>query len=201
MFYRRRPRRRTWSTDVARRGGGSRGVAGWPELLDRRDVVILDTETTGLDSDAEVIEVALINTRGERLVQKLALPKGRIPRSASRIHGLTLDTLKREGASDWTQVHQDLMPALRAATTVIVYNAAFDRRLLQQTSARHNLALPDIAWHCAMLDYKAFHGAGSGYGLQQAFLRECDENHVQEHRALADCQMVLELMQAVAGRR
>ncbi len=169
-------------------------------------MLILDTETTGLDRHAEVIEVAIINTRGEQVLHELALPLGDIPGSAARIHGLTLAKLQQLGASAWTDVHRLLTPTLRAAALVLVYNAPYDKRLLQQTSDLHALRLPTVAWRCAMRDYAAWHratrGATSGYGLEQAFTRECGTDFSQEHRALSDCQMVLALMQSVAaGRR
>ncbi len=192
-----------------RRDGARRkrtGVADWPGLLGRDDVLILDTETTGLGRAAEVIEVAVINTRGEQVLHSLALPLGAIPRDASRIHGLTETRLKQLGATRWQDVHSALLPALRAAALVIVYNAAYDKRLLQQTCELNDLPLPRVAWRCAMQDYAAWHrevrGATSGYGLEQAFKRECGESFSQEHRALSDCRMVLSLMQSVAdGRR
>lgn len=167
-------------------------------------MLILDTETTGLGREAEVIEVALINTRGDELLHRLALPQDGIPRSASRVHGLTIGALKQLGAGGWQEVHDELTPALDAAALVLVYNAAFDRRLLQQTCARHDLHLPPVTWRCAMNDYAAWHrkrrGATRGYGLEQAFARECGNSIDQQHRAMADCRMVLALMQAVAGQ-
>ena len=39
-------------------------MTAWSTLLDREDVLILDTETTGLKPHHEVVEVAVINTRG-----------------------------------------------------------------------------------------------------------------------------------------
>ena len=180
-------------------------MADWPGLLGRDDVLILDTETTGLGRDAEVIEVAVINTRGEQVLHSLALPLGAIPRSASRIHGLTKARLKQLGATYWQDLHSALAPALRAAALVIVYNAAYDKRLLQQTCELYDLPLPPVAWRCAMQDYARWHremrGETSGYGLERAFKRECGEGFSQEHRALSDCRMVLALMQAVTGGR
>lgn len=167
-------------------------------------MLILDTETTGLGRESEVIEVALINTRGEELLHRLALPLGGIPRDASRVHGLTVTRLQELGAVSWQEVHASLAPALDRAALVLVYNAAFDRRLLQQTCARHELRLPAIAWRCAMNDYAAWRrrefGATRGYGLEQACRRECPQTMDQQHRALSDCKMVLALMRAVAGR-
>ena len=41
------------------------------ELLARRDVVIVDTETTGFGANAQVIQVAVINIRGKVLMNDL----------------------------------------------------------------------------------------------------------------------------------
>ena len=200
---RRRFQRR--ARDTARRRQGPRGRAGvhdWPLLLDRHDVLILDTETTGLGRQSEVIEVALINTRGEELLHRLALPLGGIPPDAARVHGLTMARLRQLGAVSWQEVHASLAPVLNAAALVLVYNAAFDRRLLQQTCARNDLPTPAVSWRCAMNDYAAWrrreYGATRGYGLEQAFRRECRQTIDQQHRALSDCHMVLALMRAVA---
>ncbi len=204
--FRRRFRRRR--ADFRRRGPDDTrraGVADWPALLEREDVLILDTETTGLGREAEVIEVALINTRGDELLHRLALPLGSIPHSASRVHGLTRARLQQLGATGWADLHAALTPALQGAALVLVYNAAYDRRLLQQTCDRHELPLPTVTWRCAMRDYAAWlrrrHGASSGYGLEQAFRRECGDAIGQEHRALSDCHMVLALMRSVVDSR
>ena len=77
-FRRRYPRRRPRDTGRRRGRRDGAGVHDWPQLLDRGDVLILDTETTGLGRESEVIEVALINTRGEELLHRLALPLGSI---------------------------------------------------------------------------------------------------------------------------
>ena len=200
-------RRRRRRPPAARRAGRPRpraGVADWPQLLERDDVLILDTETTGLDSEAEVIDIALINTRGAILFNSLAMPRDDVPSQAARIHGITTAMLRRHGAPDWPTLYAQLLPLLNEAALVLVYNAAFDRRLLQQTCERHDLHLPAVNWRCAMNDYAAWRrqrfGANSGYGLERAYNRECGAGVDQQHRALSDCHMVLALMNAVAGR-
>ena len=182
----------------------NRAWADWPGLLGRDDVLILDTETTGLGRDAEVIEVAVINTRGAQVLHSLALPLGAIPRDASR-HS-------RPDESQTEAARRDRLagPAQRAgcrpcgrprwssSTTPPTTNGCCN-----QTCELYDLPLPPVAWRCAMQDYAAWHrkmrGETSGYGLERAFKRECGERFSQEHRALSDCRMVLALMQAVTG--
>ncbi len=54
----------------------------WNDLLDREDVLIVDTETTGLDAKAEVIEIAAVDTCGKIRIHALTLPAGPVPREA-----------------------------------------------------------------------------------------------------------------------
>ena len=58
-------------------------------MLNRTDVLILDTETTGLGLEAEIIEIAVIDTAGAVLVDTVSLPQDDVPKAASGIHGLT----------------------------------------------------------------------------------------------------------------
>ncbi len=44
-----------------------------------RDFVILDTETTGLDERAEIVELSIIDKHGYTLFDSLIKPKGRTP--------------------------------------------------------------------------------------------------------------------------
>ena len=97
------------------------------ELLDRKDVLVIDTETTGLDRRSEVLEVAVIDTTGRVLLDTVSLPQGRIPRDASDVHGLTRARLRTMGARPWPAVHAELALLLEDASSVIAWNAEFDR--------------------------------------------------------------------------
>jgi hypothetical protein len=59
-------------------------------------VVGLGTETTGIDGDAEVIEIAIIDIRGYVLLDTLIRPQGDIPAEATAIHGINA-ALRRRG--------------------------------------------------------------------------------------------------------
>lgn len=57
-----------------------RSAVSWARwALVTRNVVILDTETTGLGADAEVVELAVLSPRGEVLFDSLVRPRKPIP--------------------------------------------------------------------------------------------------------------------------
>ena len=117
----------------------------WAPWLDRPDVLIVDTETTGLGNRAEVIEVAAIDTTGAIRYEAMSLPVGRISAGAARVHGLSRRKLKAGGARPWPEVHAELAAVLSGAAVVFAWNAGFDRRLLSQTAERHGLNPSPVA--------------------------------------------------------
>ncbi len=124
-------------------------------------VVYLDTETTGLGPDAEVIDVAVIAADGAVHLDTLVRPAARIPADASAIHGIVDADVAL--APTWPEVH-DRLSALLADRIVVVYNASFDKRLIAQCCDRHRLSLPVAAWECAMRRFAAFHGESAARG-------------------------------------
>ena len=72
-----------------RRPGDDTHPAAWARDLFRRDDwVLLDTETTGLDGGAEIIDLALLDRHGMVLLDTLLRPQRPIPPVVSRVHGL-----------------------------------------------------------------------------------------------------------------
>lgn len=176
------------------------GADRWADWLDRPDVLIIDTETTGLGNTAEVLEVAVLDTAGELRFHALSLPKGRIPTAASDIHGLTRDRLKAEGARPWPDVHRELAAVLAEAKAVLAWNADFDRRMLRQTGNRHGLRFrhpPASAWHDLIPAYRKMRPGGR-HRLVDAVRRERVSDH-DAHRAIGDCCAVLAVMRAVVN--
>ena len=77
----------------------------WHGLLGRRDVLIVDTETTGTGAGAEIVDIAIVDTSGKVVYAEPVLPEGRIPSAASAVHGLTRSRLVAMGARPWAE-HQ-----------------------------------------------------------------------------------------------
>ena len=180
----------------------TRGRGLWAGLLDRPDVLILDTETTGLGERAEVIEVAVLDTSGAVRFEALSMPVGRISAEAAAIHGITRSRLKAEGARPWPEVHAELAAVLSGATVVVAWNAAFDRRMLDQTSARHGLGFANLRFRDALADYRNLRSEGRGKGRHSlsAVAKREGIGRYEAHRALGDCRAVLSVMRAVAAR-
>ena len=165
-------------------------------LLERDDVLVLDTETTGMGKTAEVIEVSVINTRGETLLDTLVKPK--VPtmnRFAQRVHGISLPMLA--DAPGWPEVLPDLVK-IADRRTILAWNASFDATMLEQNSLAWNLPHPKWLFVCAMRLY------AKGRGIKIRGLHKCVEdenlNHLLEthksHRALADVRFVLEVLRS-----
>ena len=171
-------------------------IRGW---LDRDDILILDTETTGFSGSSEVIEIVMMDTTGLVHLSELSMPVDGIPRAASDVHGLTIDELLRHNAVDWPAIHDLVASVLDDANLVIAWNAGFDRRMLDQTAIRHRKQLPAIKWVDMLPIYRALRPGGR-HRLGDAVEREGVMAGV-EHRAEADCRAVLEVMRAVADER
>lgn len=170
----------------------------WEAMLMRRDVLIVDTETTGLDGRAEIVEIAIMDTTGALCHEALTMPTCPIPREATDIHGLTRAALQREGARPWPEIHADVMAILRRAKIILAWNAPFDSRLIRQTAAVHGLTVPDLPWLDLLADYRIIRPGGR-HRLTDAAACEGAEAGTA-HRALGDCRTVLAVMRAVAAR-
>lgn len=174
-----------------------------------QDALVLDTETTGLHAGAEIVELTLIDSRGQPVLDTLVRPERPIPPALTRIHGI--DNAMVAGAPRWPDIHEQLLELIEGRLLVI-YNAEFDLRMLAQAASQHRLSWPkvvhragamtrlenDAAAHCAMLEYTRFCGASRWQSLSKA----CQQQGIAivgAHRALADCRMTLGVVRAMAG--
>lgn len=182
----------------------------WMCLLGRRDVVIVDAETTGTGPSDEIVEIGVINTFGDVLIHEYISPLSDISPEAESVHGITRKRLAAEDARPYSDV---VAPAirrhLRGMSCIIAYNAAFDARMLSQTAGKYHLlhGLPPAdMWRCAMLDYAEYRGDWNaqkqGYRWwklgQAAEAEDLDIEPEAEHTAVGDCRTTLALMWAVA---
>jgi DNA polymerase-3 subunit epsilon len=192
--------------DPARREAINRQAGAWLEA----NALILDTETTGLGDDAEVVEIALIDCAGNVLLDTLVRPSGPVPAEAVGIHGIT-DAMLAD-APTWSEIHGRFCD-LVAGRQVVIYSREFDARVISQTARRYglqapqcfDLALDDNAVHCAMQAYAELHGEWNeqkGRYRWQKLSTAAQQQGVKvenAHRALGDCLMTLGVVRAMAN--
>lgn len=174
----------------------------WAYQLLRSRFYVLDTETTGLDARAEIVQLALIDQDGQTVMNTLVKPTRPCPPEVTRVHGITNEMLADAPTLD------DLYIALSsklAASTLIAYNMAFDWRLLHQSLAVYGLPLPVGAKkQCAMEAYARYYGQRNrrtgGY-TWQSLSNACRQQHIKleyAHSALGDARATLALLHQMA---
>jgi DNA polymerase-3 subunit epsilon len=177
---------------------------GHPSTLWARDMcalpnaIVLDTETTGFGQEAEIIDLGIISIGGKKLVDQLMQCQMlEIPTNATRVHHITKSMLDRANAPTFPQIWKRLMERLETYV-IIIYNADFDRQMLEQTARRYNLLLPKLEIHCMMKSVAAYIGGSKkAYKLETA----CHHFHIENtsaHRAFADAQASQKVLQALA---
>ncbi|HET9661336.1 MAG TPA: 3'-5' exonuclease, partial [Thermomicrobiales bacterium] len=136
-------------------------VASWArERTANPDTIFLDTETTGLGSAAEIIDLGVVDLHGNVLIDTLIAPRAPIPPETTRVHGIVdADVI---GAPVWSEIYPALAALLRYRP-VVVYNADFDRRVIAGCCAADGLDGETGEWHCAMRQYAEWAGVRSSH--------------------------------------
>ncbi len=158
------------------------------------DFVVLDSETTGLGTPIDFVEVGVLSGRGETLFDSLIKPSCPIEPGATRVHGHTTESLA--GERRFVEVYPDLLEALWGKR-VVVYNAPYDRRVwdtaVGSLGARAALAGELPPWECAMRAFAAYVGERSKRGGHK------NQKLVGgDHTALGDARATLELIERMA---
>lgn len=178
-----------------------------PHAIARRwmaqNAAILDTETTGLDEQAEIVEIAVVTCSGETLLRTFVKPTKPIPASITEIHGIT-DSMVAD-APTWPTVQAELLQILEGLQLVI-WHADYDLRLIEQSAAAHSIEAPELHAECAQSTYKHFWrepGDEPGSVRRQRLTKAAAQQGVeilgQEHRAEVDCQTTRGIIAAMAS--
>lgn len=173
-------------------------AAEWAwRCLQEPETVILDSETSGLGSDAEIIQIAILDMRGTVLLDRLIRPNGNIPAEASAIHGITFKTV--EDQPTFKAVAPDIRSALEGRRCLI-YNRGYDHRLLKQSAMLDGLdpyaVLPSSTrFECVMLPYSAWIGEPGRHRGEYRWQRLPSG----DHSALGDCLATRRVLFTMAG--
>lgn len=174
----------------------------WARAMLADGAVILDVESTGMDSGAEVCQIGIIDLNGQTLMDTLVKATVDIDPEARRVHGISAEMLLDAPAFD--ALHAQLS-ALLDDRTVIAYNSAFDSRMLAQTCRRYGAPRFRAHWKCAMEAYAAYFGDWSQYHRSyrwQTLEAACWQMQVvidtPAHTAVGDCLRTLGVIRAMA---
>ena len=185
-------------------------IANAKELL-LQNPVIFDTETTGWDDRAEIVEIAIVDANGEVLLDSLVQPVGTVPSDSTAVHGLEARDLVDAPTID------DLMPQIGElfnGRLVMAYNLDYDWRLLQQSLyVLRDTWLLDFRdevdpkrLSCIKRLYARFFGDWSDY--HQSYTWQSLPNAMAQcrlalegsaHRALSDAKSALAMLKHIAG--
>jgi len=166
--------------------------------------VYLDTETTGIDPNAEIIEISIVDHEGEILFETLVKPRGRIDPGAQRLHGITEGMLT--DAPGWDVV----WPQVEAALTgrcIGVFNLDFDLRMMQQSHQRCWMPWrpPQADFFCIMKLYATYYGQWNPkYGNHRwqsldSAREQCGIALPNSHRARDDALLARAVLHHMAG--
>lgn len=182
---------------------------GWRGILDGTadDVLVLDTETTGLGDDDEAVEIGVIDVRGATVFETLLRSRKPISPGAAAVNGMT------EGMLTTAPKFPDIIPGLRqilAGKTVYIYHADFDCRILRQSAQAWDAPWSEL-FHPVCLREMYFEHRGPGcpktgkirHRLTDAahYFRDAELMTPAgvPHRAIHDCHLALTVLRGFAG--
>ena len=172
-------------------------------------LVIFDTETTGLGSDAEIVEIACIDGEGDVLLTSLVQPAHPIPRDATNVHGITdADVRDAPTIVDLLPRLQEIWQQANQGNRVFAYNLDYDARLLIQSfgARRQRWFFPHRSENDIMQLYAEYYGAWSDWHRSftwQSLIKAVDQCDLafdgDAHRALSDARASLAVLKHMAA--
>jgi DNA polymerase-3 subunit epsilon len=166
--------------------------------------IFFDTETTGLNDDDEIVELAITDEQGNTLYSQRFKPAKSMSTGASRITGITDDMLV--DMPTFADEFNKIKLVFSQGDQVIAYNTEFDIRLLCQTCEKYDLStqwIYHMSTRCAMLMYSNYaydwydpEIKSKRYKLTDA----CERMQIRvqnAHSAVGDCIMTANLVKAM----
>ncbi|ENL6751074.1 MULTISPECIES: 3'-5' exonuclease [Gammaproteobacteria] len=166
--------------------------------------LFLDTETTGLDDQAQIIELAISDAQGTILLETKLRPSVSIDPEAEDVHGLTIEFLAN--APTWPEV-SDQVRKILCGRALVIFNADFDTRMFRQTAAAYGEPVEwvsELKTHCAMYLAADAFGPTNRHGsisLADAVDFAGVTWRGAAHGAVADTLATVDLVQAIGSIR
>ena len=166
----------------------------------------LHSKTTGAAEQAEVVEIAILDSAGKPLLDALVKPKRHIRPDASKVHGITDDMV--DNAPKWSEVLPEVEETL-ARKKICVYDLNYELLALQNSyQNNHNRWALDTDSFINVMDlfsrYRNVREPRSGalqcYTLEEAArAMGIDIEIIAFRRAHEDAWLIRAILMAIAG--
>ncbi len=165
--------------------------------------LFFDTETTGLNKSAEIVEIGVVDAEGKTVLESLVRPRLRIPADAIAVHGISNEMVS--DAPTWAEIWPDVRQ-LFGGRRVGIFNADFDLRMMRQSHGQHGLPWEELGGSafCVMKMYARYYGERLGVrnakwqSLKNAG-RQCGIALPNSHRAVGDARLACAIFRYMAG--
>lgn len=185
--------------EILKKGEEERQVKNNQEF---KNSLFLDTETTGLSDDDEIVQIGIIDYKGKVLLDELIRPDKPISQEATEIHGITNKMV--ENSPFYTEIHLKILDIIKGKN-LLIYNKDFDTRILHQTAYKngclsfefnHKEALCVMSWYSRIYgDYNDYFDSYRWQKLTDAAEQQSiDISDLSAHEAISDCEITRRLV-------
>lgn len=175
----------------------------WARKALETNFFIIDTETTGLDNEAQAVQLGIISSQEHVVLDCLIDPFCDIPKEATDVHGVTTEHAKKFGIS-FFDIALAMHTICDKEIPIYAYNADFDYRILRQTAKTWGISLRLQTFIDVMKEFARFYGEWDDYHGNFRWKKLTfaagyfDILTTGAHGAAADALMTLKVMQGMA---
>ena len=165
-----------------------------------QDLVVFDTETTGIPPGARLVEIGAVKVKGNHIVdrfEKLIWPECPIPEEVVRIHGIDDEAVSKAATAD---VVLEKFFSWIGPLPLLGHNVSFDARMVAGEAERFQMTLPDNPVLCTLRAARKVLKRKSNSLVN--LVQDLGLPSSRHHRALDDAEHTLQLywkIQAIVG--
>lgn len=161
-----------------------------------KDFVILDTETTGLEEDDEVVQIGIIDEDHNEIYQKYFYPEKEVNPFAQKVNHLNKEKLKN--CPKFTDIDFQEIKKLIGNRMIIGHNIGFDKRMILQSLQKNGYDLEkeveELFQDCFDTKLMAKRLLQSNSYSLNNLTTLVGITREEQHEALDDCHMTLEFI-------
>jgi DNA polymerase-3 subunit epsilon len=163
-------------------------------LNDKEKYVILDTETTGLGQNDVIVQIGIIDLDGNVLLDTLIKPtlRKRMSPEATAVHGISMKMLNDQPT--FLEIYPKFKEIIKGKK-ILIYNNAFDVRMIEQTCKQDEISLDGFSTLCLMKLNAVYQNEWNDYygNYKWPKLPEGD------HSSIGDCKATLKILNEISN--